>query len=140
MKRFAALLVILVGVQQPAATQGPDWAVPSGPEFSQRAKERLVESWCGTPDKGGKRDECARAIEACAAPGALLGFDAMCVRTLWASSVDVVCAAPELKDDKVACLERRVQVLSGQLAALTRDLPKLIDERVKQALEPRLHR
>lgn len=54
--------------------------------------------------------------------------------------INNLCDTDSLRNDKMACLERKVEALNTQLAGLRRDLPRLIDERVKYALQPRVHR
>jgi regulator of replication initiation timing len=55
-------------------------------------------------------------------------------------SRDALCSADDFEKDKVACLERQVDALTRELADLRRDLPRLIEEGVQRAMEPRLHR
>jgi hypothetical protein len=50
------------------------------------------------------------------------------------------CNTEALKKDRVACLERKVEVLAAQVLALHKDVPRMIDRGVKAALEPRVFR
>jgi hypothetical protein len=55
-------------------------------------------------------------------------------------ALDNACAAEALKNDRTACLERKVEVLADQLLMLQAELPRMIDRGVKAALEPRVFR
>jgi hypothetical protein len=100
-------------------------------------KEDLANSWCGRLDDGDRRAQCLRDIESCTWP---LGASTTCAGVLRRLSRDALCGAEDLKRDKVACLERQVDALTRELADLRRDLPRLIEQGVQRAMEPRLHR
>jgi len=54
--------------------------------------------------------------------------------------LEKACDTEALRNDKVACLERKVELLVGQIVALHKSLPGMIDRGVKAALEPRVFR
>jgi hypothetical protein len=54
--------------------------------------------------------------------------------------LDAACNTEALKKDRVACAERKIEVLAGHVQALQKDLPRMIERGVKAALEPRVFR
>jgi hypothetical protein len=139
MTRFVVLLAILV-VTQPAAAQGPDLSMRQQLErLLERGQYQALIRSCGALPDDARRAECLRALEACSRPGEQAA-SADCVRTMWTLRYEEICNTDELKGDKVACLERKVDALTRELAQLQRDLPRLIEEGIRAALEPRLHR
>lgn len=51
-----------------------------------------------------------------------------------------VCDTKALKKDRVACLERRLQALDRELAQMRHDIPRLVEEGVRAAMRPRVHK
>jgi hypothetical protein len=62
------------------------------------------------------------------------------VRDQMQQALENACNTEALKNDRVACLERKVELLAGQVVALHKSLPGMIDRGVKAALEPRVYR
>jgi uncharacterized protein YecT (DUF1311 family) len=48
------------------------------------------------------------------------------------------CASASTQDEKIACLERSIQALERRLHAERLDVDRRIDEKLRQALEPRV--
>jgi hypothetical protein len=144
MIRSAALLVFLLAMHGPAAAQAPSEPDPTdiealeglrAEEDAARVRRRvLAEFWCRRIEDSGRRAECDRVVDACRLPDGTPGMECLAVR--WMLRRDEVCLADELKADRVACLERRLDAMIEKLA----DLPELIDRRIREVFRPRLHK
>lgn len=126
MARFAVLLVMLAALVPWQSASAQDCQAIADPELRadcaiREARRALMLQTCEIADNQLTRAQCMRAE--------VLQF-----------GIDNVCASGALSTDKVACLERKVEILTRDLADLRRELPRLIEQGVREALEPRVHR
>jgi hypothetical protein len=76
----------------------------------------------------------------CSRNASIVG-EAECMRA-WAveQAIAEICNTDTLKNDKVACLERRVEALTRELSNLRRQIPRMVEEGIRKGLEPRIHK
>jgi hypothetical protein len=139
MPRFVALLAMLVIAQHAVVAEEPTPSPLQSLEKSLKmGRYRALKSRCEALAESSRRAECLRTLETCTEPGAQ-AVSAECLHTLLALDSQRVCGSDDLKSDRTACLERRMDALTKELAQLRRDLPKMIEDSLRQAMEPRLH-
>ena len=125
MRFFLGVLVVVCALA-PGPAPAQDCSGIADPDqqqrcLAERARHRISEVECLLDLDMANAVECMRALR-------------------MEQNMARLCDTDELKADKAACLERKVEFLTRELFNLRRDLAGLIKQGVREALEPRVHK